>query len=251
MIQGAGLYPFAISIILFSLIVDKIGYGTSMIFAFVGHVAATIITVTATSFEMLYIGTFIYALANGVVEAVVNPVVATMSGKNKTHWLNVLHAGWPGGLVLGGLLSIGVLTGRKKFASAVAHPHLAMADGAHARADDPLRLGPAWTAVSRAGTRCGRRFLHDHAPRIWLGQQLYRVLFACGRHQSDLERGACSANQHRMAGRDRRRADGDLRDFRPCDGRPIFVFHVADHVPAGHDGIRAPTVGFQTSCKPS
>jgi MFS family permease len=113
MINGAGLYPFAISIILFSLIVDKIGYGTSMIFAFIGHVAATIITVTATSFEMLYIGTFIYALANGVVEAVVNPVVATMSGKNKTHWLNVLHAGWPGGLVLGGLLSIGVLTGGK------------------------------------------------------------------------------------------------------------------------------------------
>jgi MFS family permease len=112
-IQGAGLYPFAISIILFSLIVDKIGYGTSMVFAFIGHVAATIITVTAHSFEALYIGTFIYSLANGIVEAVVNPVVATMSGKNKTHWLNVLHAGWPGGLVLGGLLSIGVLLGGK------------------------------------------------------------------------------------------------------------------------------------------
>jgi MFS family permease len=110
-IQGVGLYPFAISIILFSLIVDKIGYGTAMVFAFVGHVASAIITISATSFEMLYIGTFIFALANGIVESVINPVVATMFDKNKTHWLNVLHAGWPGGLVLGGLLAIAVLVG--------------------------------------------------------------------------------------------------------------------------------------------
>ena len=61
---------------------------------------------------MLYIATFIYALSNGIVEAVINPVVATIYRDNKTHWLNILHAGWPGGLVLGGLLSIAVLTAR-------------------------------------------------------------------------------------------------------------------------------------------
>ena len=33
-IQGVGLYPFAISIILVSLIVDKIGYGTAMVWHF-------------------------------------------------------------------------------------------------------------------------------------------------------------------------------------------------------------------------
>jgi MFS family permease len=38
-INGVGLYPFAISIILFSLIVDKIGYGTAIFFGFVGHVS--------------------------------------------------------------------------------------------------------------------------------------------------------------------------------------------------------------------
>ena len=79
--------------------------------AFLGHVLSTIITVTATSFEMLYVGTFIFALANGTVEAVVNPVVATMYDKDKTKWLNALHAGWPGGLVLGGLLAIAMLHG--------------------------------------------------------------------------------------------------------------------------------------------
>ena len=52
---------------------------------------------------MLYFATFIYALSNGTVEAVINPVVATIYKDNKTHWLNILHAGWPGGLVLAGL----------------------------------------------------------------------------------------------------------------------------------------------------
>lgn len=103
---GVGLYPFAISIILFSLIIDKIGYGRAMIFAFVGHAVSAILTIRAQSYQELYWATFILALANGTVEAVINPVVATVYDKNKTHWLNILHAGWPGGLVLGGLLVI-------------------------------------------------------------------------------------------------------------------------------------------------
>ena len=107
-IQGAGLYPFAISIILFSLVVDNIGYGISMVFAFAGHLLSLIITLTARDFSMLYAGQFLFALSNGVVEAVINPVVATMYEKEKTHYLNILHAGWPGGLVLGGLLALGL-----------------------------------------------------------------------------------------------------------------------------------------------
>jgi MFS family permease len=107
-IQGVGLYPFAISIILFSLIIDRIGYGTAMVFAFFGHVASTLLTIFANDFGTLYLATFIYALSNGTVEAVINPVVATIYKDNKTHWLNVLHAGWPGGMALGGLLAIGM-----------------------------------------------------------------------------------------------------------------------------------------------
>src|ERR1044072_3883318 len=40
-LNGVGLYPFAISIIIFSLFVDRIGYGTAMGIGFVGHVVAT------------------------------------------------------------------------------------------------------------------------------------------------------------------------------------------------------------------
>ena len=126
-LAGAGLFPFAISIILFSLIIDRIGNGVSMAIAFSLHVLSAIVTLCAPlalapagsspeqvlagqkmGFAILYIGTFIFALGNGTVEAVVNPVTATMFAREKTKYLNILHAGWPGGLVLGGLLAIAV-----------------------------------------------------------------------------------------------------------------------------------------------
>ncbi len=105
-IGGAGLWPFAFTIVLFSLIIDKIGYGRAMAFAWVCHMASVIITVTATNYTMLYVGTIVAALGNGAVEAVINPVVATMFTKDKVKWLNILHAGWPGGLVMGGVFAM-------------------------------------------------------------------------------------------------------------------------------------------------
>jgi len=105
-IAGVGLWPFAISIVLFSLIIDKIGYKTAMLFAFLCHITSAILTIFANGYWMLYLGTFIVALGNGTVEAVVNPVVATMFPREKTKWLNILHAGWPGGLVLGGIIAL-------------------------------------------------------------------------------------------------------------------------------------------------
>ena len=39
-IQGAGLYPQALSIIFFSLVIDRIGYGRTMAFAWIGHIVS-------------------------------------------------------------------------------------------------------------------------------------------------------------------------------------------------------------------
>ena len=105
-IQGAGLYPQALSIVFFSLVIDRIGYGRTIAFAFVAHVVSAVITLGATDFKGLYLGTFVFALAAGAVEAAINPITATLFPKSKTKHLNMLHAGWPGGLVIGGLLAI-------------------------------------------------------------------------------------------------------------------------------------------------
>jgi MFS family permease len=125
-LQGAGIWPFAISIILFSLIIDRIGYRIATIFSFVcyagylGLASAAYMAVHGVTdpaslhaaqergFSLLYWGSILLGLGNGTVEAYINPLVATIFSKEKTKWLNKLHAGWPAGLVLGGLITIGM-----------------------------------------------------------------------------------------------------------------------------------------------
>jgi MFS family permease len=114
-ITGGGLTGFGIVIILGSLIADKVGYGKLMITAFALHFLSAVITLAApaafaaggksAAFNCLFWGMFIFAIGNGLCEAVVNPLTATLFPKNKSHYLNILHAGWPAGLVLGGLAS--------------------------------------------------------------------------------------------------------------------------------------------------
>ncbi len=104
-ILGVGLWPFAISIIIFSLIIDYIGYKTAAYFAMGCHVASLLLTLFAKEPIALYWSVFLIAIANGTVEAFINPVVATIYRKEKAKWLNILHAGWPAGLVLGALTS--------------------------------------------------------------------------------------------------------------------------------------------------
>ncbi|TAH39571.1 MAG: MFS transporter [Planctomycetota bacterium] len=105
-ILGVGIWPFAVSIILFSLVIDRIGYGKAILFAFACHSAFALLTITATGYGSLYVASLLGGLAAGAIEAAINPVVATMYRDQKTKWLNILHAGWPGGMVVAGLLSM-------------------------------------------------------------------------------------------------------------------------------------------------
>src|SRR5688500_18992292 len=117
-LAGIGIWPFAVSIIAFSLVIDRIGYKTAMVISFLGYMIWAVMGVSAYymsqggnkagAYQMLYWGSLILGLSNGTVEAYINPVVATMFTFNKTKWLNILHAGWPGGLVLAGIMTIGI-----------------------------------------------------------------------------------------------------------------------------------------------
>jgi MFS family permease len=49
---------------------------------------------------------FILGCGNGMTEVGINPLVATLYPNDKTHFLNILHAWWPGGLIIGGLLAV-------------------------------------------------------------------------------------------------------------------------------------------------
>jgi MFS family permease len=123
-LQGAGIWSFGVSIIIFSLFIDRIGYKVAMIYSFVSYLAYTGMAVMAYQtihgvtdptalaaaqkhgYQLLYWGSIILGLGNGTVEAYANPIVSTMFNTDKVKWLNRLHAGWPAGLVMGGLCTI-------------------------------------------------------------------------------------------------------------------------------------------------
>jgi MFS family permease len=109
-ITGAGLTGFCFGIILGGVVADRIGYGKLVVAAFLLHLLSAFVTLAATkgmaaldAYRLLYWGTFLFAVANGTLEAVANPLVATLFPNNRTHHLNILHASWPAGLVLGSL----------------------------------------------------------------------------------------------------------------------------------------------------
>ncbi len=107
-IGGAGFSGFCFGIIVGGVLCDKIGYGKLVATAFLLHVLSAVVTFGASTpenaYNMLYWGMFLFALANGCLEAVANPLIATIFPNNRTHYLNILHASWPAGLILGGAL---------------------------------------------------------------------------------------------------------------------------------------------------
>jgi MFS family permease len=116
-ISGMGLMGFGLTIIFFSFFADLLGYGPLMVIAFLLHFGAVVTTLAAPfafnsaagkpgAYWCLYIGQFLFSLGNGTCEAVINPMTATMFPKNRTHWLNILHAGWPAGLVVGSVIAL-------------------------------------------------------------------------------------------------------------------------------------------------
>jgi len=108
---GAGFISFCFGIIIGGIIVDKVGYGKLVLAAFALHVLSAFVTFAAQpgmesskAYLFLYWGTFLFGLANGTLEAVANPLVATLFPKNRNHYLNLLHASWPAGMVFGGMI---------------------------------------------------------------------------------------------------------------------------------------------------
>ena len=114
-ITGGGFVGFGVVILISSLFIDRVGYKPVLVIAFLLHVLSAVVTVAATpvfdafgkgaTYQCLYWGMFLFAVANGLCEAVINPLVADLSPGQKTHYLNILHAGWPGGMIVGGVLA--------------------------------------------------------------------------------------------------------------------------------------------------
>lgn len=112
---GAAFLGFALTVFIGSPACDWVGMGRLLFLAGVLHVVGTLGTIFTRelsgplgAYNVLWGSMFTVGLAHGLVEAVINPLAATLYPEDKTHKLNVLHAWWPGGLVLGGLIAPGL-----------------------------------------------------------------------------------------------------------------------------------------------
>ena len=123
-ITGGGLIGFGLVILLASLFTDTLGYKTILMLAFVLHVLSLLVTLAATplyasagkdgAFQCLFWGMLLFSIANGLCEAVINPLISNIYPEKRTHYLNILHAGWPAGLILGGVLGL-LLVGKVRW----------------------------------------------------------------------------------------------------------------------------------------
>jgi len=101
-------WGFPLAMFLLGAFVDALGMRRLIVFALVCHTAGVVLTVTATEFWMIFIGLFLHGLGSGSIEAVCNPLIATVYPDAKTHKLNQFHTWFPGGIVLGGLACFGL-----------------------------------------------------------------------------------------------------------------------------------------------
>ena len=97
-------FGFAASILVTSPMLDALGMRNLLYLAFALHIVGVLGFIVAPSYTVMSLTMLMAGFGNGLVEAVINPLIATMYPEEKTHKLNVLHAWWPGGLIIGGLL---------------------------------------------------------------------------------------------------------------------------------------------------
>jgi fucose permease len=94
-------------------LLDYIGMGLLLPLSGVCFAVGALLMVFAGSladgsgtYTVIWIGALITGVGWGLVETVVNPMIASLYPDQKTGKLNTLHAWWPGGLVIGGLLGV-------------------------------------------------------------------------------------------------------------------------------------------------
>jgi MFS family permease len=104
-INSTAFWGFTLAMMFGGPLVDALGLGRTTVIAFFGHAAGIALTILAWDFWSLFFGTLLFGIANGSVEAVCNPLIATIYPTNKTTKLNHFHVWFPGGIVIGGLVS--------------------------------------------------------------------------------------------------------------------------------------------------
>lgn len=114
-ILGVPFLGFALTIAIGSPLLDYIGMSLLLPLSGICFSIGMLMMVFASNiasgsgvYDVIWFGAVIAGIGWGMVETVINPLIATLYPDGKTAKLNALHAWWPGGLVIGGLLGVGL-----------------------------------------------------------------------------------------------------------------------------------------------
>ncbi len=109
---GASFLGFSLTLFIASPFLDAIGMRRMLAGAAACLIGGTLLVTNAASlaegmalFHVVWIGMMLCGIGWGAVEATINPMTTALYPDDKTSRLNMLHAWWPGGLIVGGLIS--------------------------------------------------------------------------------------------------------------------------------------------------
>ncbi len=111
-VLGLAFLGYAITLFVVSPFLNAIGMGRLMKASAVFLTAGTLIIAFSehltllTTYRTIWLGMLTIGVGWGLVDAVTNPLLITLYPADKTHKLNVLHAWWPGGIMIGGILGL-------------------------------------------------------------------------------------------------------------------------------------------------
>jgi MFS family permease len=123
MIFSPAFWAFTIAIFISGNLVDIVGMRVLHMLSALGFILGVSLIIlaprpdapVASLFDhpgtiLLYAGFFLFGLSHGLVEGVINPLMATIYSGEKTKRIIAVHAWWPGGLIIGGLLALALST---------------------------------------------------------------------------------------------------------------------------------------------
>lgn len=105
-INSMAFFGFPIAMIVFGALYNVVGPKRIIYVTFISHALGIVLTIYAQGFWGLLISTFFIGFGNGCTEAACNPMIAdTYSGSKLNKMMNRFHMWFPGGIVVGSLIS--------------------------------------------------------------------------------------------------------------------------------------------------
>ncbi|MDB5104475.1 MAG: transporter [Fibrobacteres bacterium] len=127
---GIAFLGFAMTIAFGSPLLDFLGMRNVLTLSSLSFITGTLLTIFADRissgagiYRVVWFGMLFSGIGWGSMETVINPLTTTLYPEDKTHKLNVMHAWWPGGIIMGGLIGLAIgginMSWRVKFAVVV------------------------------------------------------------------------------------------------------------------------------------